>query len=108
MTAKEARVKSDTVRNAQMQAAKEVALSEWDGSLVPKIDKACKVGDYSISYGWDAAFMNNKQVHPYDFQDAIIAVCENLGYAAKVSCDHHCGAVVKTYIELSWKGEGNE
>lgn len=108
MTAKEARVKSDTVRNAQVQAAKELALSEWDVSLVPKIDKACKVGDYSISYSWDAAFMNNKQVHPYDFQDAIIAVCENLGYAAKADCHYLCGSLVKVYIELNWKGEGNE
>ena len=105
MTAKEARAKSNTVRNAQIQAAKELALSEWGTNLVSKIDEACKAGNYSVGYSWDAVFFKDKQVHPYDFQDAIIAVCEDLGYAAKVSCECRCGSVVKIYIELNWKGE---
>lgn len=108
MTAKEARAKSDAVRNVQIQAAKELALSEWNTSLAPKIDEACKTGGYSVYYNWDAEFFKNKQAHPRDFEDAILAVCENLGYAAKARCDYLCGSFVKMYMELNWKGEENE
>ena len=109
MTAKEARVKSDTVRSAQVQAAKKVALSEWEQSLIPAIEKVCKTGGYTANYIWGIDFFKDAQVAPCDFQDALISIFQLYGYKAEVHCDYFGNASVKQIrAHLSWKGEGNE
>jgi hypothetical protein len=97
ITAKEAKKQTDEVRRKQIDRAKELAKSEFESFIEPKIKEAIACGDYSISFAWEASKFKEVSV-----DDAIIELLNDLEYEAKIDSVVSGGYVIKAIIFIKW------
>lgn len=101
LTAKEAKIKTNQIREKQIQKAEKLVENEWD-FIEAKITEAIEDGRYFIKYFWNVSIFKEAQVLPNDFETALSSLLTNLGYSFKIDEEISMGLTQKVEVYIYW------
>ena len=101
LTAEEAKIKTNQIREKQIQKAEKLVEHEWD-FIEAKIIEATKDGRYYMKYSWSISIFEEAQVLLKDFEIVLSSLLTNLGYSFKIDKEFFMHLIQKVNVYINW------